>query len=647
MPLFQKPAQTAEEVTASRPLEVAPTEVATFDEKTWYERAFRGESTPQLTMRAVLLGSLLGFLLAFTNLYVGLKTGWGLGVAITACIVSFSLWKLCLRVGLARSPLSILETNCMQSTASAAGYSTGNAMVSAFPALLLLSVSATNPHGHHLPWPLLAGWTAFVAMLGVALAIPMKRNMINQEKLRFPSGIAAAVTLQSLYSQGEQAVAKAKALFYGAAVAAVPPIIMDLAIRKPTPERPHEGLLPEVTRLFDWLPVPGKNPKTGAAYLAGDWNFLLDNKLVMVAAGALTGPRVGFSMALGGLALIYWIGPAALVAGVAHSAGSAWREIGVWVGAPMMVAAGLVAFFSQWRTIGRAMGGFGRRGQAGYATAEVPGSWFVALGSVATVGVLFIGHTFFSIPWHLGLVAVLLTFFLSLVACRATGESDITPIGAMGKITQLAYGVLIPQNATANLMTASITANAAASSADLLTDLKSGYLLGAHPRRQFVAQLLGIFAGTVASVLGFHLLVPDATLLTGSGSSPPVFAAPAAQAWLAVARVFQEGLSHLHPMARQGILWGLIAGTALGLAELLLPKRKRWIPSPVGVGLGLILPFFNPLSMLMGAGLAWLWSARKPEHAERYMVPVSSGIIAGESIVSVIVALLNNLILRH
>jgi len=74
------------------------------------------------------------------------------------------------------------------------------------------------------------------------------------------------------------------------------------------------------------------------------------------------------------------------------------------------------------------------------------------------------------------------------VACRATGESDITPIGALGKITQLVYGVLIPQNATANLMTASITANAAASSADLLTDLKSGYLLGAHPRRQFVAQ---------------------------------------------------------------------------------------------------------------------------------------------------------------
>ncbi len=647
MPLFQKPARTALEIAAARPLDIAPADVASFDEKTWYERVFRGESTPQLTLRSVVLGSLLGFLLAFTNLYVGLKTGWGLGVAITACIVSFSLWNLCLRVGLARSPLSILESNCMQSTASAAGYSTGSTMVSATPALLLLSVTATNPHGTHLPWPVLAGWTFFLALLGVALAIPMKRNMINQEKLRFPSGIAAAVTLQSLYSHGREAAAKGKALLYAALVAALPPIIMDVPFRKPASGRRYAGLVPDTSSIFDWLPVPGKAPKTGASYSASDWNFVLDNKLVMVAAGALTGPRICFSMVAGGLLLMYWLGPAALSVGAAHSPDRAWREIGIWVGAPMMIAAGLLTFFSQWRTIVRAMGSMGRGDKASYATAEVPGSWFLGLGSVGTVGVLAIGHLCFGIPWHLGLVAVLLTFFLSLVACRATGESDITPIGAMGKITQLAYGVLIPQNATANLMTASITANAAVSSADLLTDLKSGYLLGAHPRRQFIAQLLGVFAGTAATVIGFHLLVPDAVVLTGSGSTPPAFAAPGAQAWLAVARLFQEGVDHLHPLARRGIVWGLLAGAILAALELGLPKHKRWIPSPVGLGLGFMLPFFNPFSMLMGAVLAWLWGKRSSAHAERYVVPVSSGIIAGESIVSVAIALLNNLILRR
>jgi uncharacterized oligopeptide transporter (OPT) family protein len=647
MPLFQKPARTDDEIAASRPLDIQPAEVATFDEETWYRRAFRGEHAPQLTLRAVVLGSLLGFLLAFTNLYVGLKTGWGLGVAITACIVSFSLWNLCLRIGLARSPLSILESNCMQSTASAAGYSTGSTMVSATPALLMLSVTAESPNGHHLPWPVLAGWTFFVALLGVALAIPMKRNMINQEKLRFPSGIAAAVTLQSLYSQGKEAAAKGKALFWAALVAAVPPLIMDLPFRAPTEKRPYKGLVPDTSAIFNWLPVPGRDPKTGAAYHASDWNFVLDNKLVMVAAGALTGPRICFSMVAGGLLLMYGVGPAAIAEGAARSAGRAWRDIGIWIGAPMMISAGLFSFFTQWRTIVRAMGGLGRTNKSTYATAEVPGSWFLGLGLVATAGVLFIGHTQFFIPWHLGFIAVLLTFFLSLVACRATGESDITPIGAMGKVTQLVYGVLIPQNATANLMTASITANAAASSADLLTDLKSGYLLGAHPRRQFLAQLMGVFAGTVASVIGFHLLVPDVSVFTGSGGTQPAFAAPSAQTWLAVAKLFQEGIGHLHVMARHGLVWGLLAGALLAALEIALPKHRRFVPSPIGLGLGFILPFFNPFSMLLGAAFAWLWSRRNHAHAERYVVPVSSGIIAGESIVSVAIALVNNVLLRR
>jgi uncharacterized oligopeptide transporter (OPT) family protein len=647
MPLFQKPARTDDEIAASRPLDIQPAEVATFDEETWYRRAFRGEAAPQLTLRAVVMGSLLGFLLAFTNLYVGLKTGWGLGVAITACIVSFSLWNLCLRIGLARSPLSILESNCMQSTASAAGYSTGSTMVSATPALLMLSVTAESPNGHHLPWPVLAGWTFFVALLGVALAIPMKRNMINQEKLRFPSGIAAAVTLQSLYSQGKEAAAKGKALFWAALVAAVPPLIMDLPFRVPSEKRPYKGLVPDTSAIFNWLPVPGRDPKTAAAYHASDWNFVLDNKLVMVAAGALTGPRICFSMVAGGLLLMYGVGPTAIAEGAARSAGRAWRDIGIWIGAPMMISAGLLSFFTQWRTIVRAMGGLGRTKKSTYATAEVPGSWFLGLGLVATAGVLFIGHTQFFIPWHLGFIAVLLTFFLSLVACRATGESDITPIGAMGKVTQLVYGVLIPQNATANLMTASITANAAASSADLLTDLKSGYLLGAHPRRQFLAQLMGVFAGTVASVIGFHLLVPDVSVFTGSGGTQPAFAAPSAQTWLAVARLFQEGIGHLHVMARHGLAWGLLAGALLAALEIALPKHRRFIPSPIGLGLGFILPFFNPFSMLLGAAFAWLWSKRNPTHAERYVVPVSSGIIAGESIVSVAIALVNNVLLRR
>jgi uncharacterized oligopeptide transporter (OPT) family protein len=99
------------------------------------------------------------------------------------------------------------------------------------------------------------------------------------------------------------------------------------------------------------------------------------------------------------------------------------------------------------------------------------------------------------------------------VACRVTGETDTTPVGTMGKITQLVFGVLHPCNTTANLISANVTTAAASSAADLLTDLKSGYLLSTHPRKQFLAQFAGIFVGTLVSVLSFRLLVPDASVL--------------------------------------------------------------------------------------------------------------------------------------
>ena len=160
------------------------------------------------------MGSVLGTILSLTNLYMGLKTGWGFGVAITACILSYALWTALFRIGLVGSPMTILENNCMQSTASSAGYSTGGTLVSAFSAYMLL-----NPEP--LSLPLTLGWVFFLAVLGVTMAIPMKRQMVNIEQLRFPSGIAAAETLRALHSHGEKGMRAARALGIAGAIAAV------------------------------------------------------------------------------------------------------------------------------------------------------------------------------------------------------------------------------------------------------------------------------------------------------------------------------------------------------------------------------------------------------------------------------------------
>ena len=663
MAIFQKAPLTAEEFEACAPLELTPSEVAGFDEAEWYARAYRGE-TPQLTVRAVLMGSVLGFFLAFTNLYIGLKTGWHLGVAITACILSYSIWQGMLRFGIAKTNMTILENNCMQSTASAAGYSTGGTFVSAIAALLMIQ-------GVHLPIWVLVVWTFFLAILGVTLAIPMKRNMINQEKLKFPSGLAAASTLQSLYADGREATKKARALMWSGLVGAIVPFLIDAhfiidKIKTTADAVVYKTLLPGSSKLFDWLPHVGtKLNESGVSEIAkpSDWTLRMDHNPVMIAAGALVGLRVALWMTVSGLVLAFLLGPAAqenlwvnldgeTVAAVTKP-GKAWKEIGLWFGAPIMVASGLMAFAFQWKTIARALSGIGKKSDGdddAQDGVEVPNSWFVAGMIVSACGVIFVANSQFNVPVHLGVLAVALTFILALVACRATGESDITPTGAMGKIMQLTYGVLIPQSATANLMTAGITAGAASSSADLLNDLKSGYLLGANPKRQFLAQFFGIFTGTIATVVGFKLLVPDATALLGQTLADgteiaPAFPAPAAVAWKAVADVFNSGIGNLHEMHRNAIFVGLSVGVLLTVIDRFAPKDiKKCLPSATGVGLGFILPFQYPLSMLIGAGIAYYWNKRNEKQCDSYLVPIASGIIAGVSIMGVVAAALNNFV---
>jgi uncharacterized oligopeptide transporter (OPT) family protein len=650
MPLFQRAPQTAEEVEESRPHDLSPDAVNELDEDAWYERVYRGDDAPQLTVRAVGMGAMLGFFLALANLYIGLKIGWHLGVNLTACILSFSIWAAIHKAGLARTPMTILENNCMASTASAAGYSTGNIMVASIPALFLLTGTA-------LPWLVTAVWVLCLAALGVSLAIPMKRNMVNREKLRFPSGTAAAVLLKSLHEKGGDAIAKGRALLYTALAAGVVPLLKDLEAWKGIGDKGQivrHALLPASLKILDWLPqitAAGKKAALSA------WNVKLDYGPALIGAGMLVGVRVTLSMVAGGLFVVFFLGPAAMEATWTNPAGavvaaakgpaSAWRDIGIWVGAPLMVSSSILTFALDWRTIARAFSGLGQGGAAARSSAiEVPSTWFYAGASLSALGIVVVAQRWFGVPVHYGVVAVLMTFVLALVACRATGESDITPTGAMGKIMQLAYGIFIPQNATANLMTAGITGGASSASADLLTDLKSGYLLGANPRRQFMAQLMGVLPGTVATVLGYSILVPDASVFTGSEGRDPAFPAPAAQSWLAVARVFKEGINNLHPMARQGIFYGLAAGAILVLLERALPRYKKWLPSPTGIGLGLILPFYQPLAMFIGALVAALAGRKKGSRLAELVVPIASGLIAGESIVGVVVAGLNNFVLK-
>jgi OPT family oligopeptide transporter len=349
-------------------------------------------------------------------------------------------------------------------------------------------------------------------------------------------------------------------------------------------------------------------------------------------------------MLVGSLLLYGVVGPILVERGITEPGYRGIVSWTLWPATALMVTSGLLSFALKWRTILRAFGGLAKL--VGGSTAaddddplariEVPASWFVIGTLVTGSACVVLGHLFFGISWWMGAVAVLVTFFLSIVAARATGETDITPIGAMGKITQLVYGVLAPSNITTNLMTASITSGAASNAADLLTDLKSGYLLGGNPRRQTIAQFFGVLGGAIVSVPAYLFVVQRNPEQLGSATLP----APAAKVWAGVAELLAKGIEALPAGALSAIAIGAAVGAVLTLLEEFAPRRlRRWIPSPTGLGIAGVIPAFNSISMFVGALLAWLFAKASPRAAEAYTIPVSSGLIAGESLVGVAIIL--------
>ncbi len=858
-------------------------------EEEWYRNVYQGEK-PQLTLRALLTGIFLGGILSLSNLYVGFKTGWGLGVTITAAIMAFALYKAMRSTlpFLIKKDFTLLENNIVQTTASASAFISSAGLVSAIPALAMVS-------GITLPIWKLTLWILVICYLGLFVAVPIKRQMINVEKLKFPTGFATAEVLKSMHGEGESggdAVKKARALYTALGVGLIATWCRDGVIGYPLMKGAH---ILKNWGVWEWKRLL---PAIPATFIPQSWAFFgmplarltlsFEGSLILVGAGAIIGIRVGISLLIAALfsygflapllirsgeirhrpprvvaaegftdsPIVYsqsdlyfpldirrgeslnlrltpseaapellnrrwdtavryededalltdlngsgnpfhgkvrfvvdkeknhlyatlwnnpereldlrvgppgeiqalgfqggdgkgvlsfpltirgptllsftagemtgpetemveermaftWVTPASyedessllaalnaenlpdgsvnplfgkvsfeFLRGSIRATGDAYTqwdshltvddctgaaalgfEAGqnnrqryggyrsivawtMWPGVAMMVTAGLLSFFFQWRTVLRAFSGVallfrrkeGRESRTDLSEAiEVPGSWFLQGFLLAGTAAVILQILFFGISWWMAIIAVIMSFFLAIVACRATGETDITPVGPMGKITQLMYGALAPGNMTINLMTANVTGGAATASADLLQAMKCGYVVGASPRKQFLAQIVGVFTGSLICVPIYTILVPTVDVL-GSDKLP----APAAQVWAGVARLLSRGFQSMPTSARWALLVGALIGIAIPLLDKFFPKCKKFLPSPTGMGIAMIIPAFNSISMFIGALIAWIIGKRKKAVGERYTVPVASGIIAGESLMGIAVAIAQN-----
>ncbi len=599
-------------------------------ELTWLKKVYRG-GEKQLTLRAVIVGMLIGGLMCLSNLYVFFKAGWSMGVTITACILAFALFELLRAIRLTKKDFTILENNAMSSVASAAGYMTGGGNMAAYGALLMITATRPEPL-----WMMI--WFGVIATMGVFAAIPIKRQLINREKLAFPTGTATAAILQTMHEashatasagQGKSAgLSKAKILGLAAGLAGLMAFFRDA----------KTAWIP-----FN-LPASFAFPFSIAGKAAKDWTFTLKSELILVGAGALMSFRTGWSVLFGAIGCFGILAPQLLAEGkiteVSYKAIVNWT---LWPGAAILVASGLTSFLLDYKSVGRTLRGmtqiFSNKDKSEpdpHRDIECPDWWFPAGFILLSPIVLGLMMFLFKIPLWAGIIALPLSLVMGFIAARVTGETDVTPTKALGPVTQAIFGVLSPGNITGNIMSANVTGGVGLHAADLLTDLKSGYLLGANPRQQFIAQLFGVVAGALVVVPAFWLIIPDPAML-GTEEWP----APACLVWAGVSMAFSDGLGGMPSGAGSATLAGFTLGIVLALAERFAPKKViPYIPSASGLGIALVIPASNGIAIFIGAALAALLRKLKPMYQENVTLPVASGFIAGESLMGIVIALL-------
>lgn len=558
----------------------------------------------ELSLRAVLTGVVLGILLTPSNVYAGLRIGWSFNMSIIALLVGFALWQGLAGRSKGRPAWTLHESNINQTVASAAASIVSGGLVAPIPAYTLLT-------GHQLdPLPMMA-WVFSVSFLGIWIAWYLRPALLDDHGLKFPEGMATLETLQQIYRHGHEAMMRIKVLCSAALLSGLVKWI--------------DGFVWAIPR---WAPSPVLERLT----------FTLDPSLMLVGFGGIIGIRVGLTLlfgaalAWGGLAP--WLIDNALVVLAPNASGpqfAALVEWLLWPGVSLMVCATLTSLSVRLLQMPR------QRPTAPLASraAHALGRFYLApacglLLSIALVVAL--QALLFGIDWWMALLSIPLAICLAVVAARVVGATGIAPIGAIGKLSQLSFGLVAPGQVAINLMSANTAGGAAGQATDLMNDFKVGQAIGATPYKQLIAQCLGILIGSVAGVLVYLVLIPDPQTLLLTEQWP----APAVATWKAVAQTLMQGLGALSPELRWAIVAGSAAGVLLGALDSLLPQWvARWLPSTGALGLAFILPASISMMMGLGAVVTWLVGCRWPSITERFAITAAAGLIAGESITGV------------
>ena len=564
-----------------------------------------GRLIPEFTWRANILGIILGIIFAAANAYLGLRVGMTVTASIPVAVISMGILRGVLKKG------SILENNIVQ-TVGSAGESLAAGIIFTVPALILMDMTPSLTTIFLIA--LLGG------LLGVLMMIPLRQVLMVKEhgRLPFPEGTGCAEVLVA----GEEGGAGIRKVFAGLGIGAVYKLLMDSSAL---------GL---------WSDSPeGRVPYYRSAAVG------MDTYPALLGVGFIIGPRISALMLAGGA--LGWLVLIPLISALGSASdtaiypavdlirnmepGDIWDQYIRYIGAGAVAIGGIISLVKSFPTLVHSFGkGFGARDQSQLRTRKDLPKWLVLGGSLA------IAITIWAVPQlEINLVGAILmvffTFFFVTVSSRVVGliGGSSLPISGMTIAALLATSLIFtmmgwtgPGGKFAALSIGAVVCVAISCAGDISQDLKTGFLLGATPRRQQISEMFGVI--TSAAIIGLVVMLLHHSFRIGSEQLP------APQATLM--KLVVEGVMD------QNLPWTFVlCGAFIAVVVELLGIESL----PFAVGLYLPMSLSTPI---MVGGLVRWWVERKGSKSDikekrENGVLWSSGLIAGEATIGILLAL--------
>ena len=657
------------------------------------------------TLRGLVVGTVIGVIICFSNTYFGLQTGWVSGMAMPASLIGFAVFKSISRFLIL--PFTPVENVLVQTVAGAVGtMPLGCGFVGVIPSLqFLLKADEGAPLDFSL-WRLIV-WGVGLCLFGVVFGVPLRRQVIIRERLRFPSGTATALMISVLHG-GTQAKDKSQDEIQTQGTEERERLLTSNEPGEHDQEQQGNDLRADwkhqirllvqafagsgaYTLAQYFFPILHKLPVFGT-HLAKKWVWTLNPSPAYVGQGIIMGPATTLHMLLG--AIVGWaiLSPVAKNHGWAPGEVSDWENGSkgwiVWVSLAIMLADAIVNLgwlvlqptirygpdwynaakhhyqhSSTWKELILPSRGYESLAQdqsirkhedeppddapPHHLVSNRTIAWFLPLTMILCVVCVHVTFgDYISIP--LNILSLLLSLVLAIMGVRALGETDLNPVSGISKLTQLIFAAISPsRNAVVvNLVAGAVSEAGALQAGDILQDLKAGHLIGASPKAQFYGQLIGSVVGAFVSAAVYKLYI-SVYPIPGD-----LFQTPTAYVWIFTARlVTGKGLP---PMAgRFALYFGVVFCLTTALRIYLLNSKVEWqrrlhpwIPGGIAVAVGMYnTPSFT-LARTVGGLIAAYWVNWKGR-GETKVIVLASGLILGEGVVSIVNLVLASLRVPH